>query len=101
MRADLYIHTVASDGCWPPERLISAVQGFAIELFAVADQDTKSVTSAPRRGHDLPLPELARPPRPADHLAVTATGDSPDAHWACRPWTPPTCGWANRERDLC
>ena len=39
MRADLHIHTTASDGCWPPERLVTEVKARAIGLFAVADHD--------------------------------------------------------------
>ena len=46
MRADLHIHTTASDGCWPPERLIVELQARTIGLFAVADHD--SVASLPR-----------------------------------------------------
>ena len=40
MRADLHIHTTASDGCWPPERLVAEVQSRSIGLFAVTDHDT-------------------------------------------------------------
>lgn len=46
MRTDLHIHTVASDGCWTPERVIVEVQDRAIGLFAIADHD--SVASVPR-----------------------------------------------------
>ncbi|MGC9394820.1 MAG: PHP domain-containing protein [Anaerolineae bacterium] len=40
MRADLHIHTTASDGCWTPERVIEGVQAAKIGLFAVTDHDT-------------------------------------------------------------
>jgi predicted metal-dependent phosphoesterase TrpH len=40
MRADLHIHTTASDGRWPPDRLVAEVKARAIDLFAVADHDT-------------------------------------------------------------
>ncbi len=40
MRADLHIHTTASDGCWTPEQLIAQLQARSIHLFAVADHDT-------------------------------------------------------------
>jgi predicted metal-dependent phosphoesterase TrpH len=40
MRADLHIHTTASDGCWSPERVVAEVKVRAIGLFAVADHDT-------------------------------------------------------------
>ena len=40
MRADLHIHTTASDGCWPPERVVIEVQERGIRLFAIADHDS-------------------------------------------------------------
>ena len=40
MRADLHIHTTASDGRWPPEQLLDEIKAHAIELFAVTDHDT-------------------------------------------------------------
>jgi predicted metal-dependent phosphoesterase TrpH len=40
MRTDLHIHTTASDGCWPPERVVAEVEARAIGLFAIADHDT-------------------------------------------------------------
>ncbi|MBU0704238.1 MAG: PHP domain-containing protein [Chloroflexi bacterium] len=40
MRADLHIHTTASDGCWPPERVVAEVESRSIGLFAIADHDT-------------------------------------------------------------
>ena len=40
MRADLHIHTVASDGRWTPEQVVAEVQAHGIGLFAVADHDT-------------------------------------------------------------
>jgi len=40
MRADLHIHTTASDGCWPPERVVAEVEACSIGLFAVTDHDT-------------------------------------------------------------
>ena len=39
MRADLHIHTTASDGCWGPKRLVAEVQARSIGLFAVTDHD--------------------------------------------------------------
>jgi predicted metal-dependent phosphoesterase TrpH len=42
MRADLHIHTTASDGCWPPERVVAEVKARSIALFAVTDHDTIS-----------------------------------------------------------
>jgi predicted metal-dependent phosphoesterase TrpH len=40
MRADLHIHTTASDGCWSPERVVAEVQERSIRLFAIADHDS-------------------------------------------------------------
>ena len=40
MRADLHVHTTASDGCWPPEQLTAEIRAHAIGLFAVTDHDT-------------------------------------------------------------
>lgn len=40
MRADLHIHTTASDGRWTPEQVIAGVQAEGIGLFAVADHDS-------------------------------------------------------------
>jgi predicted metal-dependent phosphoesterase TrpH len=40
MRADLHIHTTASDGRWGPERVVVEVQARSIGLFAVTDHDT-------------------------------------------------------------
>lgn len=39
-RADLHLHTTASDGRWPPELLIDEVQRAGIGLFAVTDHDS-------------------------------------------------------------
>jgi predicted metal-dependent phosphoesterase TrpH len=40
MRVDLHIHTTASDGCWPPERVVAEVAAESIGLFAIADHNT-------------------------------------------------------------
>lgn len=40
MRADLHIHTTASDGCWPPKRVVRKVKSQGIGLFAITDHDT-------------------------------------------------------------
>lgn len=40
MRADLHIHTTASDGTWTPEEVVAQVRAAGIGLFAVADHDT-------------------------------------------------------------
>jgi len=40
LRADLHLHTTASDGRWPPEHLIAELQQAGIGLFAVTDHDS-------------------------------------------------------------
>jgi predicted metal-dependent phosphoesterase TrpH len=40
LRADLHLHTTASDGRWPPEQLIDQVRGAGIGFFAVTDHDS-------------------------------------------------------------
>ncbi len=39
-RADLHLHTTASDGRWPPGQLIDEVQRAGIGLFSVTDHDS-------------------------------------------------------------
>jgi predicted metal-dependent phosphoesterase TrpH len=39
-RADLHLHTTASDGRWTPDELLSQVQQAGIGLFAVTDHDS-------------------------------------------------------------
>jgi len=45
MRTDLHIHTVASDGCWTPERVVVEAQALGIGLLAIADHDTVASVS--------------------------------------------------------
>jgi predicted metal-dependent phosphoesterase TrpH len=40
MRADLHIHTIASDGTWTPEEVVARVRAAGLGLFAIADHDT-------------------------------------------------------------
>jgi len=40
LRADLHLHTTASDGRWPPEQLISELLQAGIGLFSVTDHDS-------------------------------------------------------------
>jgi len=40
LRADLHLHTTASDGRWPPEQLIEEVQRVGIGIFSVTDHDS-------------------------------------------------------------
>ena len=39
IRADLHLHTLASDGAYPPEEIARRVKAEGIELFAVTDHD--------------------------------------------------------------
>lgn len=45
-RADLHLHTTASDGCWSPGQLVEQVLRAGVGCFAVADHD--SVGSVPQ-----------------------------------------------------
>lgn len=64
MRADLHIHTTASDGTWDPAELVRHVAAEGIGVFAVTDHDcTDNVAEAERlaradRLHFLPGVEL-------------------------------------------
>lgn len=49
MRADLHLHTTASDGAWAPEKLIRAAAHGGLDVVAVADHDTMSAVPAARR----------------------------------------------------
>ena len=40
LRADLHLHTTASDGRWPPEQLVDEVRRAGIGFFAVTDHDS-------------------------------------------------------------
>ena len=40
MRADLHIHTTASDGTWDPSQVVEAVCAAGIGVFAVSDHDS-------------------------------------------------------------
>lgn len=52
MRVDLHIHTIASDGRWTPEQVVTGCAAEGIELLAIADHD--AVASV------LPAKQLAR-----------------------------------------
>lgn len=48
MRADLHIHTTASDGCWTPEQVVVKARGRGIDLLAITDHD--SIANVPLAG---------------------------------------------------
>ena len=55
-RADLHIHTTASDGTWTPAELITEAQKQQLGLIAVTDHDSvanvaKAMTLAAGGGH--------------------------------------------------
>jgi predicted metal-dependent phosphoesterase TrpH len=52
LRADLHLHTTASDGRWTPEDLIAEVRQAGVGLFAVTDHDSL--------GNVAPITELVR-----------------------------------------
>ncbi len=46
MRADLHIHTTASDGSWSPSEVVAHVRQAGVRLFAVADHDSLAAVPA-------------------------------------------------------
>ncbi|MCX7772367.1 MAG: PHP domain-containing protein [Clostridia bacterium] len=52
IKADLHIHTTASDGTWTPEELVPKIQEHGIGLFAITDHDT---TAHIARGEKLAM----------------------------------------------
>ena len=46
IKADLHIHTTASDGTWLPEILVDKIRDAGITLFAVTDHDTTANVAA-------------------------------------------------------
>ena len=56
LRADLHIHTTASDGTWTPQELVQEVQKAGLGLFAVTDHDSvANVAEAGRLAHKAGL----------------------------------------------
>ena len=49
MRADLHIHTTASDGTWDPSQVVEAVCRAGIKLFAVSDHDSVANVAETKR----------------------------------------------------
>lgn len=48
MRLDLHIHTTASDGAWPPEKVVERAAAGGLDVIAVADHDTTTAVAAAR-----------------------------------------------------
>ena len=56
MKLDLHIHTNASDGAWPPEKVVRAAAHNGLDVIAIADHDTTaSVAPAQAAAADLNL----------------------------------------------
>ncbi|MGD8320577.1 MAG: PHP domain-containing protein [Gemmatimonadota bacterium] len=53
MRLDLHIHTTASDGAWPPEKVVEGAARGGLDVIAIADHDTTaSVRTAQEAGRE-------------------------------------------------
>lgn len=46
MRLDLHIHSTASDGAWPPEKVVAAAARGGLDVIAIADHDTTAGVAA-------------------------------------------------------
>lgn len=46
MRLDLHIHTTASDGAWPPEKVVRGASDGGLDVIAIADHDTTAGLAA-------------------------------------------------------
>lgn len=54
MRLDFHIHTAASDGAWPPVKVVEAASRGGLDVIAIADHDTTAACAAARaRGEVL------------------------------------------------
>ena len=56
MRADLHIHSTASDGTWDPGQLVAAAVAAGLKAMAVTDHDsTENVAATGRLARDAGL----------------------------------------------
>ncbi|MBR6525218.1 MAG: PHP domain-containing protein [Clostridia bacterium] len=56
MRADLHIHTTASDGIFPPEAIVAMAKEHNLNVIAVTDHDTTSgISGAQAAANDLQI----------------------------------------------
>lgn len=46
LRLDLHIHTTASDGAWPPEKVVAGASAGGLDVIAIADHDTAAAVRA-------------------------------------------------------
>jgi predicted metal-dependent phosphoesterase TrpH len=70
MRADLHVHTTASDGAWTPEQVVQAASQGGLDLIAVTDHDTiEGVASAQAQAGKSGIRVL-----PAIELSTTRNG---------------------------
>ena len=49
MRADLHIHTTASDGTWDPGQVVKAACAAGIKFFAITDHDSVANVAETKR----------------------------------------------------
>lgn len=74
MRLDLHIHTNASDGAWPPQKVVSGAVHGGLDVIAIADHDTvAAVAAAQAAGSDRNLQVI-----PA--IEVSSTWEGRDIH---------------------
>lgn len=74
MRLDLHIHTTASDGAWPPEKVVRAAAHGGLDVIAVADHDTTAgVRAAQAQGEEVNVQVI-----PA--LEVSSTWEGREIH---------------------
>jgi predicted metal-dependent phosphoesterase TrpH len=74
MRLDLHIHTTASDGAWPPGKVVDAAARGGLDVIAIADHDTTAAVSAAQaRGVECDVQVI-----PA--IEVSSTHDGREIH---------------------
>ena len=74
MRLDLHIHTIASDGAWPPEKVVSGAAHGGLDVIAIADHDTvAAVRAAQAAGSDRSLQVIPG-------IEVSSTWEGRDVH---------------------
>jgi predicted metal-dependent phosphoesterase TrpH len=70
MRADLHVHTTASDGAWTPERVVEGAAHGGLDLIAITDHDTvEGVTRGQSHARSFGVRVL-----PAVELSTTRSG---------------------------
>ena len=76
MRADLHVHTTASDGACTPGEVVSAAAQAGFDLLAVTDHDTiGGIRAAMARAQELGMALL-----PGVELSVVSAGSDREIH---------------------